>query len=43
MRHRKAAAMGWSRFETARAMETATSDTPQKVYEVLTQGPGRAR
>ena len=34
--------MGWSRFETARAMETATWGTPQKIYEVLTQGAGRA-
>ena len=41
MRHRKAAAMVWSRFETARAMETAMSGTPRKVYEVLTQGLGR--
>jgi len=43
MRHREAAATGWSRFETARAMETATRSTPEKVYEVLTQGTSRAR
>ena len=36
------AAMGWSRFETARAMETATIGTPWKVTESLTQGAGRA-
>jgi hypothetical protein len=34
--------MGWSRFETARAMETATLGTPQEVYKVLTQEMDRA-
>lgn len=43
MRHSMAAATGWSRFETARAMETATKSTPEKITEILTQGPGRLR
>lgn len=42
MRHRMAAMTGWSRFDTARAMETATMRTPKGVYDLLTQGPGRA-
>lgn len=42
MRHRNAAMTGWSRFDTARAMETATVRTPKGVYDLLTQGSGRA-
>ena len=41
MRHRNAAMTGWSRFDTARAMETAMWGPPRKVYGVLTQGPRR--
>ncbi len=41
MRHRIAAAMGWSRFETVRAAARTISSTPQRVYEPLTQASGR--
>lgn len=41
MRQRMAAMTGWSRFDTARAMETAKMRTPKGVYDLLTQGPGR--
>ena len=43
MRHRKAAAIGWSRFETAKAIERAMTGAPAKVTQDLTQGLDRAR
>ncbi len=41
MRHRKAAAMGWSRFETVKAMLRATGYAPDGIYLSLRQGPRR--
>lgn len=38
MRHRTAATIGWSRFETARAIERAMTGAPAKVSDSLTQG-----
>lgn len=43
MIHRTATATGKSRFDTSRARVRAMKSTPQKVYDLLTQGPGQTR
>ena len=34
--------MGWSRFETVKAMLRATGYAPNRIYLSLTQGAGRS-
>lgn len=41
MRHRIAAAMGWSRFETVKTMLRVTGYAPNGIYLSLRQGPRR--
>ena len=41
MRHRMAAAIGWSRFETLKAMDLTTTQLRQGIYVLLRQGPGQ--
>jgi hypothetical protein len=41
MRHRIAATMGWSRFETLKTMLWATGYAPDGIYLSLRQGPRR--
>jgi hypothetical protein len=43
MRHSTAAAIGWSRFETAKAIERAMADAPERITERLRQGLSQSR